>query len=170
MAISLRSGMKRIAELDTGTGYDSPEPVVSFDAVVKHMATSKGKRQRENWTLQRFFEVYNRGRPEPFEWVEYSESPEYRVFTRRDSPPLLVEVTELLEPDRQRDKEYKDADARMRSEGVDCEVRDALPAPPNFENELITRARNQLSEKFLMPYPQGTWLIVYFNLTLYQPY
>ena len=30
MAISLRSGMKRIAELDTGTGYDSPEPVVSF--------------------------------------------------------------------------------------------------------------------------------------------
>jgi hypothetical protein len=102
--------------------------------------------------------------------MEYSESPDYRVFTRRDSPPLLVEVTELLEPDRQRDKEYKDADARMRSEGVDCEACDALPAPPNFENELITRARNRLSEKFLMPYPQGTWLIVYFNLTLYQPY
>ncbi len=158
--------MKRIADLDSGTGYSSPTPVVSFDAVVKHMATSKGKRQRENWALRRFFDIYNSESPEPFEWVEYSESPDYRVFRQPNSSPLPVEVTELLEPERQRDREYKDAYARMKSRGVDYDARLALPVPPNFENDLVTRARSQLADKFLKAYPSGTWLIVYFNLTL----
>lgn len=162
--------MKRIAELDTGTGYDSPEPADSFDDVVKHMATSKGKRQRENGTLRRFFEVYNRGRPDRLEWVEYSESPDYRVYTLPDSPSLPVEVTELLEPERQRDREYKEAYARMKSEGVDYDLRVALPAPPKFEADLVAHARDQLADKFQKPYPRGTWLIIYFNLTLYEPY
>jgi hypothetical protein len=162
--------MKRITELDTGTGYDSPKPVNSFDEVVKHMATSKGKRTRENWILRTFFEVHNRELEEPFEWVECSESPDYRVFTRPDSEPLPVEVTELLEQERQRDREYKDAYARMKSRNVDYDARLKSPAPPNFENDLITHARSRLADKFVKPYPPGTWLIVYFNLTLYNPY
>ena len=162
--------MKRIAELDTGTGYDSPEPAASLDAVVEHMATSKGRRQRENWILRRFFEIYNSDQSRTFEWVESGERPDYRVYTQPESEPLPVEVTEFLDPDRKRDKEFKEALARAKSRGVDFDVRFVPDTPSDYEQQLTVHARAKLADKFGKAYPPGTWLVVYFNIVRLIPF
>jgi hypothetical protein len=165
-----KTEMKRIAELDTGTAYDSPEPAASFNAVVEHMATPKGRRQRENWILRRFFEIYNSGQLGTFEWVECGERPDYRVFVRPDSEPLPVEVTEFLDPDRKRDKEFKEALGRMKARGVDSDVRFVPDTPPDYEEQLTKHARAKLGDKFGKTYPPRTWLIVYFNIVRLIPF
>lgn len=162
--------MMRIAELETGTGYDSPEPAASLNAIVEHIATSKGRRQRENWILRKFFEIYNRDQLETFEWVECGERPDYRVFAQPDSEPLPVEVTEFLDPDRKRDEEFKEALARAKSRGVDFIMRDVPDTPPDYEEQLTAHARAKLADKFGKTYPPCTWLIVYFNIVRLIPF
>jgi hypothetical protein len=42
-------------------------------------------------------------------------------------------------------------------------------APANYEQQLLEQALYVLKEKFSKPYPPGTWLIVYFNPTMFTP-
>src|SRR5258708_38643851 len=66
---------------------------------------------------------------------------------------MPLEIAEVIEPGRKRDKQYKSG-IRIREN----------PAPePDYESRLAASASKLLFRKFKKGYPSGTWLLVYFN-------
>jgi hypothetical protein len=97
----------RISELDTGETERHLEPREMLALAVEHMTLGKHKEKLENWILKNFFFHYNRSQSlqaERFEWAARGKPPEpdYMVCSQPDSPPLFVEVTELLDKERKR--------------------------------------------------------------------
>jgi len=73
----------------------------------------------ENWILANFCNAFNRQCAHSFEWTRRcnlancagdDQPPDYMISARPDSTPKLVEVTELLDPGRERRREYRDDD------------------------------------------------------------
>jgi hypothetical protein len=159
--------MKRITDLDLGLEPSSEDPKERLQMAVQSMTDSREQPKLENWTLRYFSDAYNRlANSEKLEWVERGTppAPDYLVFTRPDAAPIPIEVTELLDPGRKRREEYKSAWEQAERTGdyvPDTDLPDELP--PGYEEELIAKARQLLSQKFSKPYPKGTWLVVYFN-------
>jgi hypothetical protein len=162
--------MKRISELDTGETEDHLEPREMLALAVEHMTLEKHKDKLENWTLKNFFSHYNRSHPENFQWARRGKppgEPDYLVCSQPDSQPLFVEVTQLLDKGRKRGDEYKSAWKEAERTGDYLAATDMPEPPANYEQQLLDQALYVLNEKFSKPYPLGTWLIVYFDPTLF---
>jgi hypothetical protein len=166
----MTSSMTRVSELDVGLEDDTEEPKELLRRAVDSMTNVRLRRRLENWTLRSFCEAYNRGRSEPFEWVESGvppKEPDYKLYTQLDVTPTPVEVTELLDPGRKRDDEYKLAWETATRTG-DYLPGEFPPDPPaDYDWQLIAGARTLFCKKFSKDYPEGTWLVVYFNPTLF---
>jgi hypothetical protein len=166
----MTSRFTRISELDVGLEDYTEEPQELLRRAVDSMTNIELRRRLENWTLRYFCEAYNRGRSEQFEWVESGappKEPDYKLYTQLGATPTPVEVTELLDPGRKRDDEYKLAWETARCTG-DYLPGEFPPDPPaDYDRQLIAGARTLLSKKYSKDYPAGTWLVVYFNPTLF---
>jgi hypothetical protein len=157
--------MKRISELELGLDQDSTNPAELLHAAVEIMV-DRDHRKLENWILVNFCMSFNREGRERFEWVECGEAPDYRIFTRPDSEPQPIEVTEVLDPGRKRQKEYVEALNEAERTGDYLVTKDLHEAPADYEAKLVDQARRLLKRKFAKPYPPDTWLVVYFNPVL----
>jgi hypothetical protein len=161
--------MDRISELDVGDGAYTEDLRDLLLRAVDNMTDSKAQPKLENWILVNFCEIYNRSRSEKFEWVERGNppAPDFRIFKETSATPTLVEVTELLDPGRKRREEYKSAFRRAQQTGQYAAVTDVPDPSPSYERALIAHARMLFEQKFSKPYPDGTWLVIYFNPTLF---
>jgi hypothetical protein len=164
----MTSRITRISELDVGLEEDIVEPKELLRRAVDSMTNVKLRRKLENWTLRYFCEAYNRGRSEQFEWVESGvppREPDYKLYTQLDVTPTPVEITELLDPGRKRDDEYKLAWDTARRTG-DYIPGEFPPDPPaDYDWQLISGARTLLCKKFSKGYPKG-----YLARRVFQPY
>jgi hypothetical protein len=99
----------RISDLDLGFEPDVRDERELLRQAVESISDWRQRRKLEHWTLFNFCQAYNRKRSPKFAWVECRQppAPDYILFTEPDSPPQPVEVTELLDPDRKRDAEYR---------------------------------------------------------------
>ena len=129
----------------------------------------------ENWIVKSFSDTYNREGAHHLEWVRRCDQsdcagedkpPDYMLAAQPDSVRQLVEVTEVLDPGRKRQQEYRETLEKIERCGTDFAARDLPETPASYESDLIRRARVVLEDKFRMRYPRGTWLIVYFNPVL----
>jgi hypothetical protein len=164
------SELTRIADLDVGLEGDTEEDRELLRRAVESMTNIKLRRRLENWILRYFCEAYNRDRLEKFEWVESGvppKEPDYRLYTQQRGQVTPLEVTELLDPGRKRDEEYKLA-WEMAERTGDFLPGEFPPDPPaDYDQKLIAQAQTLLRKKFGKDYPRDTWLVVYFNLTLF---
>jgi hypothetical protein len=161
--------MIRIGELDLGLEAEGKKPRELLQRAVGSMVYRSERPKLENWILFNFCLAYNRNRTEKFEWCERRPPPEpnFRLYTQPGSRSLPLEVTELLDPGRERDREYKWAWETAESTG-DYLIASELSDPPaDYDDRLIEHARHLLSKKFGKDYPQETWLVVYFDPTLF---
>ena len=165
--------MKRICDLDVGPEPDTEKPEELLRLAHDSMVYRTERRKLENWILLNFCCAYNRDQTQKFEWVEDVEPPEpdYRIYTAQDAPAVACEVTEVLDPGRRRQQEYKSALKDARRTGEYLVARDVPEAPADYDAQLIEQTRAVLSKKFdKTKYPVGSWLVVYFNPTLFMPW
>jgi hypothetical protein len=158
--------MQRITDLDLGLEPSSDDPKERLRMAVQSMTDSREQRKLENWTLRYFSDAYNRlVNSQKLEWVKRGKppAPDYLVFTRPDAAPIPIEVTELLDPGRKRREEYRFAWEEAERTGDYLPASDMPEPPPDYEEKLVAKAREGLSQKFSKPYPEGTWLVVYFD-------
>ena len=171
--------MIKITELDLGLdGGDSSDHLELVRRAVESMTARDHHEKLENWILVNFCNVFNRQSPQSFEWTRRCNSadchagdqpPDYMVASQPDSIPQLVEVTEVLDPDRERQREYREALDKVERFGIDLAVQHLPDTPAFYESELVEEARELLRKKFAKRYPPNTWLIVYFNPQLFAP-
>jgi hypothetical protein len=166
--------MERITELDLGFEPCSNDRKESLRMAVESMADSRQHPKLENWILRNFSDAYNRVTiMEKLEWVRRGTppmEPDFLVFTQPDGTPIPIEVTEVLDPGRKRQEEYKSAWEQAEQAGDYLVASGVLEPWPSYEEALIAKARDGLVKKYSKKkYPHGTWLVVYFNPTLFMP-
>jgi hypothetical protein len=164
--------MMRIAELDLGLDGDSSDPIELVRRAAENMTASDHHLKLENWILANFCNAFNRESAKRFEWTRRCNStdcdagdqpPDYMIATEPDSRPQLVEVTEILDPGRERQREYRETLEKVERCGIDFAVRGLPDTPGFYESAFVDQAREVFQKKFAKRYPLGTWLIGYFN-------
>jgi len=96
--------------------------------------------------------------------------PGFPSLTQPDADPIPVEVTELLDPGRKRRDEYKAAwEQAERSWDYPAASRRRTCRSLRLVTSKILSIKREWDwqKKFSKPYPNGTWIIVYFNPTLF---
>jgi len=167
----------RISELDLGTP-GAPLNHLELVRLAAQDMTDRDHSRLENSTIFYFCAAYNREEAGQFEWVRRCERadcrpsdkpPDYLVATEPNSAPQFVEVTEVLDRNRKRQKEYREILQKVEQCGIEFAMRDLPETPADYESELIRQAVEVLQGKFGKRYPVGTWLVVYFNPALRAP-
>ena len=170
--------MMKISELDLGLDGDSSDHLELVRLAVQNMTARNHHLRLENWILVNFCNAFNRQSAQSFEWTRRCNSadcaageqpPDYLISAQPDSTAQFVEVTELLDPGRERQREYRETLDKVERFGIDFAARDLPDTPRSYEPALIEKAREVLQKKFAKRYPRGTWLIVYFNPQLMSP-
>lgn len=83
---------------------------------------------------------------------------DFMTFDRNGVPFCPIEITEALEPGRQRAKEYQDAKQMSIGAKPEGKLIETIAYP-------WKTLRKVLSNKYQKSYPSCTWLIVYFNIS-----
>jgi len=111
-----------------------------FRRAVENMTARDHHLKLENWILANFCNAFNREGIQRFEWTrrctstdceEADQPPDYMIATQPDSTPQLVEVTEVLDPGRERQREYREILEKVERFGIDFAVR-GLPDTPGI--------------------------------------
>ncbi len=170
--------MMKISELDLGLDGNSSDHIELVRRAVESMTARDHHLKLENWVLATFCNAFNREGAQRFEWARRCKStdceagdqpPDYMIATQPDSTPQLVEVTEVLDPGRERQREYRETLEKVERFGIDFAVRGLPDTPGSYESAFVVKAREVLQKKFAKRYPRSTWLIAYFNPQLPAP-
>jgi len=176
--LQLPHRMIRISELDVGLDGDSSDHIELVRRAVENMTARDHHLKLENWILANFCNAFNQEGAPHFEWTRRCNStdceagdqpPDYMIATQPDSTCQLVEVTEVLDPGRERQREYRETLEKVERFGIDFAVRGLPDTPGSYESAFVEKAREVLQKKFAKRYPRGTWLIAYFNPQLLAP-